>query len=63
MELSDQLHVPAALPLRKNLWYPLSSELGGHQSRSERVGEERHLLPLTGIETPPTHLNTLASIS
>jgi len=63
MELSDQLHVPAALPLRNNLWYAFSSELGGQQSGSQRVGEVRRLLPLSGIETPPTHLNTLASIS
>jgi hypothetical protein len=32
MELSGQLHVPAALPQGKSPWYPLDRRLGGPQS-------------------------------
>jgi hypothetical protein len=34
MEVSGQLHAPAALPPSKNSWYPLDRWLGGPQSRS-----------------------------
>jgi hypothetical protein len=40
MEVSSQLHAPAALLQRKSRWYPLDRRLGGPQSRSGRGGEE-----------------------
>jgi hypothetical protein len=40
MEVSGQLHAPAALPPGKSPWYPLDRRLGGPQSRSGRgVGQ------------------------
>jgi hypothetical protein len=51
MEMSDQLHAPAALPQG-----PLDRRLGGPQSGSGRFGEEKHLLPLTGIQPRPFQL-------
>jgi hypothetical protein len=39
MEVSGQLHAPAALLHGKNPWYPLSRRLGGPQSLSGRGGE------------------------
>jgi hypothetical protein len=42
MEVSGQLHVPAALPPEKKPWYPLDRRLGGAQSRSGRGGEEKY---------------------
>jgi hypothetical protein len=41
MEVSGQLHAPAALPPGKNPWYPFDRRLGGPQSRSGRGGEEK----------------------
>jgi len=38
MEVSGQLHAPAALPPGKEPWYPLDRRLGGPQSRSGRGG-------------------------
>jgi hypothetical protein len=52
MEVSGQLHVPAALLQRKNCWYPLDRRLGGPQSRSERGGKEKNSQPLPGLEPP-----------
>jgi hypothetical protein len=43
MEVSGQLHVPAALPPGKVPRYPLDRRLGGPQSRSGRCGEEKNL--------------------
>jgi len=40
MEVSGQLHTPAALPPRKSPWYPLDRRLGGPQIRSGRGGED-----------------------
>jgi hypothetical protein len=37
-------------PRRKCLQYPLNRRLGGPQSRLERRGEEKNLLPLPGIK-------------
>ena len=34
MEVNDQLHVPASLPLGKVSWYSLNRRLGGPQSKS-----------------------------
>jgi hypothetical protein len=44
MEVSGQLHAPAALPPGKG------SRLGGPQSRSGRGGEEKNSQPPPGIE-------------
>jgi hypothetical protein len=45
MEVSGQLHAPAALPPGKRPWYPLDRRLGGPQSRSGRGGEEKNSQP------------------
>jgi hypothetical protein len=55
MEVSGQLHAPAALPPPppgKNLRYALDRRLSGPLSRYGRGGEEEKipLLPLTGLE-------------
>jgi hypothetical protein len=50
MEVSDQLHAPAALPQGKSPSYPLDRRLGGPQSRSGRGGEEKNSQPPPGIE-------------
>jgi hypothetical protein len=50
MEVSGQLHAPAALPPGKSLWYPLDRRLGGPQSRSGRGGEEKNPQLPPGIE-------------
>jgi hypothetical protein len=50
MEVSGQIHTPAALPPRKEPWYPLDRRLGGPQSRSGRGGEEKNSQPLPGLE-------------
>jgi hypothetical protein len=54
MEVSGQLHAPAALPLRKSPWYSLDRMQGGPQSRSEHGDEEKNSKPLLGLE-PPAH--------
>jgi hypothetical protein len=50
MEVSGQLHAPAAVPQWKGPWYPLGGRLGGPQSRSGRGGEEKNSYPPPGIE-------------
>jgi hypothetical protein len=50
MEVSGQLHAPAALPPGKEPWYPLHRKLGGSQSRSGRGGEEKDCQPLLRLE-------------
>jgi hypothetical protein len=50
MEVSGQLHAPAASTPGKSLWYPLERRLGGPQSRSGRGGEEKNSQPPLGIE-------------
>jgi hypothetical protein len=40
MEVSGQIHAPAALPPGKEPWYPLDRRPGEPQSRSGRGGEE-----------------------
>jgi hypothetical protein len=55
MEVSGQLHAPASLPLPtqgKSPWYPLDRRLGGPQSWSGRVGEEKNSQLLPGLEPP-----------
>jgi hypothetical protein len=51
MEVSGQLHVPAALPPGKKPWYPLDRRLGGPQSLSGHAGEKISK-PLPGLEHP-----------
>jgi hypothetical protein len=41
MDVSGQLHVPAALPPAKDPCYPLNTRLGGPQSRSGHGDEEK----------------------
>jgi hypothetical protein len=50
MEVSGQLHAPAAFPPGKNPLVPLYRRLGGPQSRSGRCGEEKNSQPLPGFE-------------
>jgi hypothetical protein len=50
MEVSGQLHTPAALPPRKEPRYPSDTRLGGPQSRFG-LCEERNLAP-AGNQTP-----------
>jgi hypothetical protein len=50
MEMSGQLHAPAALSQGKSPWYLLDRRLGGPQSRSGRGGEEKNSQPPLGIE-------------
>jgi len=45
MELTGQLHGPAALPRGKSPRYPLDRRLGGPQSRSGRGGEVKNPYP------------------
>jgi hypothetical protein len=51
LEVSRQLHAPAALPPGKGPRYPLDRRLGGPQSRSGRFGEQKIIDP-TGTRTP-----------
>jgi hypothetical protein len=50
MEVSGQLHAPAALPPGKDPCYSLDRRLGGPQSRSGGGGEERNSQPPPGRE-------------
>jgi hypothetical protein len=43
MEMSGQLHAPAALPPGKDPWHQLDRWLNGPQSRSGRCGKEKIL--------------------
>jgi len=64
MEVSDQLHAPAALPPGKNPRYPLDRRLGGTQSRSGRGGKVGWLvgyMPRTQWITTILKQNTIES--
>jgi hypothetical protein len=50
MEVSGQLHAPAALPPEKEPQVPLDRMLGGPQSRSRRGTEENNSQLLPGLE-------------
>jgi hypothetical protein len=50
MEVSSQLHAPAALLPGKEPLYPLDARLGGPQSRSGHGGEEKNSQPPPGID-------------
>jgi hypothetical protein len=52
MEVSGQLHAPAALPQRKSPSYSLDRRLGGPQSRSGHGGEEKNTQPLLELVLP-----------
>jgi hypothetical protein len=58
MEVSDQLHAPAALPHGKSRWYPLDRRLCGFQSWSGRGGEEKNFQPLAELE--PSFIQPIA---
>jgi len=49
MEASGQPHAPAAVPPGKELSYALNGRLGGPQSRCERYGGDKSLLPVAGF--------------
>jgi hypothetical protein len=51
LEVSGQLHAPAAYSRGKRPLYPLTRRLGGPQSRPGRRGEEK-ILDTTGTRTP-----------
>jgi hypothetical protein len=38
----------------KSPWYPLDRRLGGPQSQSGHIGEEKNSQPLAGLESPIT---------
>jgi hypothetical protein len=52
MEVSGQLHVPAAFPQEKSPCKPLDRRLDGSQSQYGRGGEEKNSQPLLGLEPP-----------
>jgi hypothetical protein len=46
LEVSGQLHAPAALPPGKSPRYPFYRRLGGPQSRFELYGEVKIVYPI-----------------
>jgi hypothetical protein len=52
MEVSGQLHAPAALPTSKESRYPLDRRPGEPQRRSGRGGEEKKFPVTARIRTP-----------
>jgi hypothetical protein len=52
MEMSVQLHVPAALPPEKSPWSPLDRRLGGPERQSGCNGEEKNSQPLPELKSP-----------
>jgi hypothetical protein len=58
MEVSGQLHVPAALPTGKEPLIPTDRRLGGPQNQSRLGGEEKEFHPLSGLESPIIQLVT-----
>jgi len=51
MEVSGQVHPPAALPPGKELWYAVGWRMGGSQSQSGHISEEKTFKPPPRIET------------
>jgi hypothetical protein len=47
---SFRLHTRASNPWAKNPWYPLKRRVGGPQICSARLGDEKNILSLPGIE-------------
>jgi hypothetical protein len=56
MEVSGQLHAPAALPWGRCPRHPLDRRLGGPQTRPGHGGEEKNSLPLLVIEPQSSSL-------
>jgi hypothetical protein len=54
MEVSSQLHAPAALHPAKEPQYPLDKRLDVLQSRSAHCGVNKNILHLSGIELRPS---------
>jgi hypothetical protein len=54
MEVSGQLHAPAASTPGKSPWYPLDRRLGWPQSRSGRGSEEKNSQLLPGMKPRTT---------
>jgi hypothetical protein len=52
MEMSGQLHAPAALSQGKSPCYPLDRRLGGPRSQSGHGSEEKNSQPVPGLEPP-----------
>jgi hypothetical protein len=52
MEMSSQLHTPAALTPGKNPLFPQNRSLGGPRSRCGRGGEEKKIQAPAGNRTP-----------
>jgi hypothetical protein len=52
VEVSSQLHAPAALLTGKEPLVSLDRRLGGPQRRSERGGEEKNSHFLPGLKSP-----------
>jgi hypothetical protein len=50
MEVSGQVHTPAALPQKKEPQYPLDKILEGSESQYERYEVEKYLLHLPRID-------------
>lgn len=50
MEVNGQIHTSTVSPRRKSSWHLWNRMLFGPQSRSELFGEDKTLLPLSGIE-------------
>jgi hypothetical protein len=53
LEVSGQLHAPAALPPGKSPRYQFYRRLGGPQSRSGRYGEVKIFLPYRDSNSAP----------
>jgi len=49
-EVSQQLNSSGCFTPREQPWYLLNRRLDGPQSQSGHFGEDRNLLPLSGIE-------------
>jgi len=52
MEVSGQLHAPAALTPGKETLVPIGYETGWVPSRSGRGGEDKNSQPLPGFDSP-----------
>jgi hypothetical protein len=55
MEVSGQLHDPAALPPGKKILVPIGEEAGWFPEPVWSGGEEKHSQPLPGFEPPIIH--------
>jgi hypothetical protein len=62
MEVSDQLHAPAALSKGRSLWYPLDRRLGGSQSWCGRGDEEINFLQLYLYRQHNTRFELLTAV-